>query len=73
MSEAPNAKPHRLFRFVTLPGNLVCEYVAEHNLVLIDRAKFDVLAKYQKEQVYNTTSAIEGLVPDTTYMEYSEQ
>ncbi len=61
---------HRLLRLVdTLPGNTVCQYDQPNNLVVIDRQKYDSLAKYQREMVINTQSDMEGIVPDTAVKE----
>ena len=46
-----NVYPRRVIRFTELEGSYVAKLL-EGNVLLIDRAKFDLLPKSQQEQVY---------------------
>lgn len=46
-----NVYPRRVIRFTELEGSFVAKLL-EGNVLLVDRAKFDMLSKAQQEQVY---------------------
>ena len=49
-----DGRPHRLFRWTTLPGDQLAIYDEAKNLVLIDKEKFDGLTAYHKSRVLRT-------------------
>jgi len=49
-----DGRPHRLFRWTTLQGNLLATYDYDQNLLVIDKDKFDNLNKYEQSRVLRT-------------------
>lgn len=63
-------RPHRLFRWQTMPYDMLATYFEADNLVLIDKEKYDTLTAYQKSRVLRTQrnlflSDFEGLNVNT--------